>query len=343
MKLAVILSLLLACSGVLLGDSPDNRGASLKPPSLLQDLARLTKAGLSEETVLAYARAHRGELPPKVSTDQLLWLRKSGVGETVIRYMAAIDVRASETDAEDVVADDSGRAARYSARADYGDDSDRDYGNYGSYAESSDDGYPDSYDAGYPDSYSAGYPASYYNDYYPVYGAGYYPYPVYFFANYGGFSRRFHRHGRGFGGRHGFDNGHHGSGRPRHSRGDFDRGRGAGHRNVVAGYRGPARSMSPRGGFGRGQGFAGPRGAVIQGGGGGRRSFSGPTFGSGRGAPAPRGAVVHNGGFRSQGFSGGGGRSPAVVNRAPMGGGGGARGPVARSSGGGGRPAVGRR
>lgn len=339
MKSAIALLFLLACSGVLLGDSRDTRGASPDQPSLLQDLVRLTKGGLSDETVLAYARAHRAELPPKVSSDELLWLRKSGVGETVIRYMAAIDVRASDADDEEVVADDSGRAARYSAAADWsGDDSD---GDSDSYPESSYASDPDSYDAGYPDGYYSSYPASYYNDYYPVYGAGFYPYPVYFFANHGGSFRRFHRHGHRFAGRHGSRNDHRGFGRPRHSRGGFDRSRDGGRRSFVSGHRGPGRSLSPRGNFGPGpgpgRGFAGPRGAVMRGGGGGRSGIQRPAFG--RGAPGPRGAVAHNGGFRSPGFSGGG-RSPGVVSRAPVGGSI-SRAPVARSGGrpgGGGQP-----
>lgn len=283
MKRLIVLSFLLACSGVLLGDSPDSRSSSLEPPSLLQDLVRLTNSGLSDETVLAYAKAHRVELPPEVSTDDLLWLRKSGVSETVIRYMAAIDVRASDAGPAEVVAYDSNGAARHSAADSYSDYSaDSGYGSY-----------PDGYYDSYPDSYS--------NDYYPAYGAGYYPYPGYFFVNRGGFFGRFPHRGRGFVGRRGHVIGHGGPGRPRFSRGDFDRGVGRRRGNVVIGHRGPGRPAFPRGSF-------------VQ------------------GSRAPRGAAVRNGGFGRPGFPSGG-RAGGSFGRGPTAGAGGGRGAIARPSG----------
>jgi hypothetical protein len=302
MKRAIVLSFLLACSGVLLGDSPDSRSPSLEQPSLLQDLVRLTNGGFSDETILAYAKAHRVELPPKVSAGELLWLRKSGVSETVIRYMAAIDVRASDEGAEEVVAYDSEGAAGYSAAADpYSDyPSDSDYGSY-------------------PAGYYAGYPDSYYNDYYPYYGTAYYPYPVYFFVGHSGFFGRFHRRDRGFVGRHGNFIGRGGVGRARLPHGGFDRGPGGGRRSVVVGHRGPGRSLLPRGSVARG--FRGDRGAVIRRGGEGHPGFPRATFG--HGSSAPRGAVVRNGGPGRSAFSGGGHAT-----------GGAGRGPIARSGGG---------
>lgn len=309
MKRAIVLSFLLACSGVLLADSPDSRSPSLEPPSLLQDLVRLTNGGLSDETILAYAKAHRVELPPKVSTDDLLWLQKSGVSETVVRYMAAIDVRASDAGAAEVVAYDSNGAAGHSAAADsYSDDS-------------ADSGY-----GSYPDSYYDSYPDSYYNDSYPVYGAGYYPYPVYFFVNRSGFFGRFHRQGHGFVGRRGHVIGHGGVGRPRFSRDGFDRGLGGDRRRVIVGHRGPARPLLPRGGVG--QGFRGVRGTDIRRGGGGHQGF--PRAGFGRASSGPRGAVVHNGGFRSPGFPGGG-HGTGVAGRGPMARSGGGPGSIGRS------------
>jgi hypothetical protein len=319
MKRAIVLSFLLACSGVLLGDSPDSRSPSLEPPSLLQDLVRLTNGGFSDETILAYAKAHRVELPPKVTADDLLWLRKSGVSEAVTRYMAAIDVRASDAGAEEVVAYDSDETAGYSAGADSYSDYSSDSG-YGSY--------PDNYYGSYPDSYYASYPDSYYNDYYPGYGAGYYPYPVYFFVNRSGFFGRFHRHGRGFEGPRGHVIGHGGVGRPRLPRGGFDRSLGGDRRSVVAGHRGPGRSLLPRGSVG--QGFSGARGAVIRGGGGGHPGLPRASFG--HGSSGPRGAVVRNGGLGSRGSPGGGHAAGSA-----------GRGPVARSGGGhggAGRPAA---
>jgi hypothetical protein len=277
MKRLVVLSFFLACSGVLLGDSPASRNPSHEPASPLQDLVRLTNEGLSEATILAYAKAHRFELPPEVSTDDLLWLRKSGVSETVVRYMTAIDVRASDAGAADVPAARSDRAAGYSAAADsYSDDSayGSDYG-----------GYPESYDNGYD----------------PFFGGAYYPYPAYFFLNRDGFFERFHRRGHGFAGRRGHVIGHGALGRPRFSRGDFDRRLGRRRGSVVIGPRGPGRPAFPRGNLG--QGLRGPRGVAVR-----------------------------NGGFQRRGFSGGG-HAGGSFGRGPTAGSGGARGTIARSAG----------
>jgi hypothetical protein len=274
MKRAVVFSFFLACSGVLLADSPDSRSPSLEPPSLLQKLVRLTNEGLSDETILAYAKAHRFELPPRVSTEDLFRLRKSGVSETVIRYMSAIDVRASDAGAAEVVAYDSGGAAGHSATAD-------------SYSEdSADSGY-----GSYPDSYYDSYPGGDYNDSYPVYGAGYYPYPVYFFVNRNVFFERFHRRGRGFVGRRAHVIGRGGPGRPRFSRNDFDRGSGRRRGSAVIGHRGPGRPSLPRAGFGRAS--SGPRGAVVRNGG-----FRSPGFSGGGHATgfAGRGPMARSGG-----------------------------------------------
>ncbi len=275
MKRAVSFFFLLACCGLLLGDSPDTGRTAREPASLLEDLARLTNAGFSDETVLDYAKAHRVELPSLVSADDLLWLRKSGVSETVIRYMTAIDVRASDQGGQEDVAYDSAQAAGYAR--------------YSPTAYS----YPDDSDYGYPDSgYYGGYPETYYADYYPFLGAGYYPYPVYFFVNNSGFFGRFH------GRRHGFDRrrggGMHRGGFGR--RPGFSRGLAGRHGGAVAGHRGPAHPGFPRRGFGPGPG--GPRGAVMGHGGTGRpafsrggygRGFRGPQGGPGRGAPGQPG------------------------------------------------------
>jgi hypothetical protein len=344
MKHAVAFSFLLACGGVLLADSPGGI-PSRDSRSLLQDLVQMTNAGLSDETILVYAKAHRLELPPEVSTADLVWLRKSGVGEPVIRYMAAVDVRSEDggagQDADDSDdAYDSDEAVRYSARHDSHSD-----GGYGNYRDSGDYSYPESYADNDYDSY----PETYYNDYYPIYDAGFYPYPAYFFVN-GGFLGRFR--GRGFGhgfvGRRGrgFDRG--GFGRQRFSRGDFDRSRrtrgdfdrsfGTRRGSVTLRRGGPGRPAFVPRRFD--QGFRGSRGDVIGRGVPAQRAFSRGGFSPG--PRAPRGPVVRNGGFGRPGFSGGGhaggfGR-PGFAGGGHSGGSGG-RGPVARS--GGGRGSVG--
>src|SRR6476469_9675393 len=87
MQCAVAFSILFAGSRLLLGASPS--------PPLLEELVRMTKAGASDVSVLAYARAHRLELPEELSVAALQWLRSAGVSERVVSYMSAIDVRAS--------------------------------------------------------------------------------------------------------------------------------------------------------------------------------------------------------------------------------------------------------
>jgi len=326
MKHALVFSFLLACGGVLLADSPGGI-----PPrdsrSLLQDLVRMTNAGLSDETILVYAKAHRLELPSEVSSEDLRWLKQSGVGEPVVRYMAAIDVRSEDggagLDAED--ADDSDEHVRYSARSEPYSAGGYDDRYAGGYYNNDDDKYADnSYDD---------YPETYYNDYYPYYGAGFYPYPAYFFVNGGHFGRfRGRGFGRGFVGRRGrgFDRG--GFGRPRFSsgdfdrsrrtRGDFDRGFGTRREGITLGRGGSGRpTVVPRRFDPE---FRGSRAGVI-------RSVPAPrSFSRGGFAPgprAPRGPVAGGGGFGRPSFSGGG-RSGGSVSRGPVARSGGSRGAV---------------
>ncbi len=63
--------------------------------AVLNEIVRMTKAGLADETVLAFAKAHRADLPSAMPADRLAWLRESGVSQSVILYLTAIDVRAS--------------------------------------------------------------------------------------------------------------------------------------------------------------------------------------------------------------------------------------------------------
>jgi hypothetical protein len=281
MKRTVALSLFLACSGVLLGDSPKPAPSSRKPATLLEDLVRLTQAGSSDVAVLAYAKAHRLELPPEVSDRDLGWLRDSGVSETVVRYMTAIDIRASDEDVPlDVASGAYGGAAHSRAAYSYPESDDEvDRGNY-----------PGRYAVSYPESDYDAYAGYGYNDY-PFYGYGYYPYPVYFFVGRDGLTHRFHgrdprfaRH-RGLDGGRGF-RGHRGNVAGRGGSRDAWRERGFSGRRGGSSVAGPSgRPAFARGGFGGG--FQGPRGRVA-----GPRGFG------------PSGAGGH-GGFSHPGSSGG--------------------------------------
>ena len=300
---------------------------SRDPASILDEIVRLTKAGLTDETVLAYAKAHRGELPSVLSADRLHKLRESGVSETVVRYLTAIDVRASGWSAEEDTAYDS-----------YGESDGRSTADYSYPAEEDDNGSYDGggYDAGYYGdggaSYAA-YPASdyacYYGDY-PFSGGVFYAYPAYFFVNRGDFFARFHRRGHDFRGHRG-DAGHH-RGFGRHG---FPRDRQAVN-GFGQGFRGRHGGIAARPGFrnrpalSRGDFFPGsrqPRGPAMGRGGPGRLVVPPRSFG--QASRTPRGSVAGPGAAFRPGFSGGS-HPAASVSRAP----------IARS--GGGAPSMGR-
>ncbi len=327
MKRATVFFFLLACSGLLLADSPDPGRAAPEPAPLLEDLVRLTKAGFSDETVLAYAKAHRAEAPSLIGADDLLWLRKSGVSEAVIRYMTAIDVRASDQGREEDVAYESGEAAGYPSAA---------------YS------YPDYSYYGYPDSYSYGaYPETYYADYYPFFGTGYYPYPVYFFVNNAGLFGRFHGHRHRFGRHRDRFNDHGRFGHSRLPRRGFDRGSGGRRGGAIVARQGPVsldfrrRSLGPgyvpRRSFGPGSvqsrgfgpGFVAPRGGVT-----GHSGIGRPVIargGPGPGFRAPQ-SVASRGAVGRPGIAGGS-RAGGGIGRGPTPSSGGAPRVVGRSGG----------
>jgi len=58
----------------------------------LNDVVRMTKAGLSDVTIVAYVKARRARLDSELSADDLIQLRRTGVSEMVIQYLARITV-----------------------------------------------------------------------------------------------------------------------------------------------------------------------------------------------------------------------------------------------------------
>ena len=321
MKPTLVFLFLLACGGILLG-SQTSPGTSGKPAPLLTELVQMTRAGASDVELLAYSKAHRRELPPEVSDQDLQFLRDSGVSERVVRYMTAIDVRVSGHVPQEG-APSSGEEAQAPPRRSNdsypqgesipydGGDSSEYAGNYtDSYA------YPESY--AYADNYGGnycdpvwGYGCSPYYGYYP-----YYAYPFTFFT-YQPFFRRFndHNHNHHFPDHHG-SNGNRWRGQSggtmtntRVASRDAWRQRGfngsnAGMRRPAAlGQRGPARTVLARQGM-----AAGPRGArsmaSLRGSG-----PSGPARGSfAGGSRAPRAGMVSGsrGSFGHPSASGGG-------------------------------------
>jgi hypothetical protein len=55
---------------------------------LLNDVVEMTRAGLSDATIVAYVKARRSRLEPDLAADDLIRLRQAGVHEPVIRYIA---------------------------------------------------------------------------------------------------------------------------------------------------------------------------------------------------------------------------------------------------------------
>ena len=169
----------------------------------------MSRAGSSDVELLGYAKAHRGELPPEVSDQDLQYLRDSGVSERVVSYMTAIDVRASGNAPQQGVPFDSGDQTpappprpnpSYPEGESIPYDNGYSNGNSGAYPENY--AYPDSY--AYSDAYGDGrcgsqwgydcYP--YFNSYYPYY---YYPYTFFAFQPFQRFRDHVHHFHDGHG------------------------------------------------------------------------------------------------------------------------------------------------
>lgn len=320
MKPILASCLFVACCGVLFAGPPPETSAPGKPAPLLEQLVQMTAAGSSDVDVLAYAQAHRRELPPRISGEDLRWLRDSGVSQRVVDYMSAVDVRPSGNGAqENVSPGPQEKGVRPRAPQAYSEGEDEAYGNQSAdeYAEGYPDEYPDrSYDAysggyGYPGCGYGYYPDCGYG-YYPFYGYSY-PYP-FFFSDGGRFFGRFHHRGHRFHRPRHFDGrgfrGPRGSAVGRFASRDAWRERGfqSGRRGpVVVGPRGSARPRLARRGFGGGMSrpyprAVGPRGFAP-------RSASPRAFSRGSGATG--GTLGGRGGFHggfSRPVSGGGAR-----------------------------------
>jgi uncharacterized membrane protein YgcG len=157
---------------------------------LLSDVVQMTRAGLSDETIIAYVQARRIRLDADVSADDLIRLRQAGVTENVVRYIAgAAHVEESSSGPSREMTYDSGGTA-YPVEPSY----------------TGDGPYPYSYAYGYPYWYGwLGDP--YWYGYGPYFSTGFFVGGRQFFHG-----RSFdHRgSGHGSGGHHGGSGGHHG-------------------------------------------------------------------------------------------------------------------------------------
>jgi hypothetical protein len=319
MKCAIAFSVLLAGCSALLGNAPTPPPPSPREASsmLLEDLVRLTRAGSSDASVLAYARAHRADLPAEVSDASLRWLRASGVSERVVRYMSAIDVRVSALDVPEGVtyADESEGSPRRRAYSSASQD-DRD-------AERTSERYDDS-GASYGglNAY-AGDDSGYGFVYDPYFGYPYLsaPYFSYLLVDRGDFFRRFRDHRNHRGHRDPRFDGGGSRWRDRSGSRDAWRDRGSGGRRepIAMGPRNAGRSFA-------GGGFRGARGGARTVG---PRGFAPPRSARGSFLPGFGGPRSHE----MRGF-----RNSAPSSGAPSRSGGGfSRGSTATSRGGRGR------
>jgi len=356
MQRAIVFSFLLAAATVsLFADSPSTsapgpRSVSRAPSSLLEDLVGMTRSGASVPSVLAYAKAHRSELPPEITDAELRWLSESGVSRPVVAYMAAIDVRPSAsampmgvTDADAYRSDDAGRLSDET----YGGEAEEGGGEIytGLSSRAGEDLSASGYDAYSP--WDSAYGAPYWG--YPYW---YSPFPTWFVVD---LSHGHDHHGHGGHGDHGHGDGWHGG----HGHGGDGHG-GDGHGGNDQAWR------SRGGGNGRGQlagdllrASGGSRGRVRGGevswrdreGPGRRGDSAGSQAGRsgrsviGRGAPryggSPRvrggvgGSAVRTRTIAPHGFSGGAPamRGGSIASGRGFGSGPGSRGPVSAPSG----------
>lgn len=158
----------LALAGLLAGSvlsAQARRAATQFSTPLLDEVVRLSNAGTSDSTIIAFIHARQARLEWAPTADDLVQLKQAGVSEKVVEYLASIPVAGSRE-----------RSRRRSA-----------------YVESTQDDGSDvvAYDSG-------GY---YYRPYYPYYwGWGFYGGPYFYpgFVIRGGFRFGGHFHGRRF-------------------------------------------------------------------------------------------------------------------------------------------------
>jgi hypothetical protein len=86
-RLAIFSPILILSAAAALAQS----GPSLRRFSnpVLNDAVRMTKAGMPEATIAAYVKARRAGMD-SVNADDLMQLRRAGVGESVIQYLAGV-------------------------------------------------------------------------------------------------------------------------------------------------------------------------------------------------------------------------------------------------------------
>ncbi len=117
MKRTAVLSAILLL--VTLAASAEPAPARRFSNPLFNDVVQMTRAGLSDATIVAYVKARRARLEADVNADDLIRLRQAGVSESVVGYIAGVEGMnvPSRASGSDVAYDSSG-----SAETSYGED-----------------------------------------------------------------------------------------------------------------------------------------------------------------------------------------------------------------------------
>ena len=117
MKRTTVLSAILLL--VTLAASAEPAPARRFSNRLFNDVVQMTRAGLSDATIVAYVKARRARLEADVNADDLIRLRQAGVSESVVGYIAGVEGMnvPSRASGGDVAYDSSG-----SAETSYGED-----------------------------------------------------------------------------------------------------------------------------------------------------------------------------------------------------------------------------
>ncbi|HEX5855436.1 MAG TPA: hypothetical protein VFZ57_07430, partial [Thermoanaerobaculia bacterium] len=114
---------------------------------LFTDVVEMTRAGLSDATIVAYVKARRARLDSDVSAGDLIRLRQAGVSETVVGTIAGITgLDGGRSDTGNDVAYDSREPTASSVEPSYPEDEAYSYGSR----------YPYWYAYGYPYWYGYG-------------------------------------------------------------------------------------------------------------------------------------------------------------------------------------------
>jgi len=89
-KLATLSAILMLALGASLAaaQTPQSRSSIHFSNPMLNEVVRMSNAGMRSDTIIAYVRARESRLDAELTADDLIELRRAGVDESVIQYLA---------------------------------------------------------------------------------------------------------------------------------------------------------------------------------------------------------------------------------------------------------------